>query len=190
MKGTGKGCTETEDPPFPEGAITLEDMKEACRDYDPIESYPLAVDNFRKARGISSPDAQSEADIDLCEEQQVQQLVAMFLNPWQCRLPNPESKVITPEKRPVVLGRFEKMTHGLHDWWERYAEVLPSVKVRLPTVADDEIERCLELFEALCDVRVADEVNYKGKCFGDVAASKTLHILRPQSARVTMARGE
>jgi hypothetical protein len=61
-----------EDPPFPKGAITLEDLEDledACRDYDPIESYPLAVNNFRKARGIGSPDEQPAGAIDLCEEQ-------------------------------------------------------------------------------------------------------------------------
>ena len=164
-----------EDPPF---AITREGLEKACRDYDAIADYNRALNSFRKARGISSPEAQSEADIDLGDEQQFKELVALFLNKWQCRLPNPESKYVKPKNRHRVLKRFEKMTHGLHDWWQRYEEILPGCDARLHTAEDAEIEECLELFDALCDVPVADDEKYKRK-YSDVAASKTLYVMRP-----------
>ena len=159
--------------------IKWERLEQACRDYDDIADYNRALNSFRKARGISSPDAQSEADIDLRDEQQVKELIALFLNRWQCSLPNPESKYARPKNRDRVLTRFEKMTHGLHDWWQRYAEILPGCDARLHTAEDAEIEECLELFDALCDVPVADEEKYKRK-YSDVAASKTLYVMRPR----------
>lgn len=173
------GCAESENPPFPNGEITLKGLRDACIKYHAIESYPLAVNNFRKARHIGEVDAQSAGDIDLREEQQVKELIALFLNPWQCRLPNPDGKNIKPEKLPLILERFKRTHLGLAAWWERYAETLPGLEARLLTADDGDIERCLELFEELCDVRIAVEVNYKRKYFGDVAASKTLYILRP-----------
>jgi len=158
--------------------IKRERLEQACRDYDRIEDYKRALNNFRKARGISSPDAQSEVDIDLSDEQQLKELVALLLNKWQCSLPNPESKYARPKNRDRVLKRFEKMTHGLHDWWQRYEEMLPGCDARLHTAEDAAIEECLELFDALCDVRVADEEKYKRK-YSDVAASRTLYVMRP-----------
>lgn len=173
------GCAETEDPPFPEREITLSDLENACGTYDAVVSYARAVDNFRRSRGIYIKVDESQKLVDLGVEQHARDLIKLFLNPWQCRLPNPDKREHDPEKRRLIRERSKRMCSELAAWWERYAERLPKVESRLCEAEDDEIEACLEPFEALCDVRIANEVNYKRKYFGDVAASKTLYILRP-----------
>lgn len=174
------GCAETENPALPDGPLLIEDLAAACLKYerDP-HNYTQAVHNFREALGIDVKVDETARNIDLSRDEHCRHLINLFLNPWQCRLPNPESNEKNQQKRELILERYARTYPGLADWWRSFHEMLPAASERLVDASDDDLKRCVEPFEELCDVQVADEQLYKRKSYGEVAASKTLYILRP-----------
>jgi hypothetical protein len=170
----------TENPPLPSGPLLIADLSAACLAYElDLHNYTKAVRNFREAIGIDPGLDESSLQIDLARDDHCRHLIDLFLNPWQCRLPNPERRETDLQKRAQVLERYARTYAGLADWWLGSQESLPDPSLRLAAASDDDMKRCNDLYEALCDVQVADEKEYKRKAFGEVAASKTLYILRP-----------
>ena len=174
------GCAESENPPLPHGPLQIKDLASACLDYErDSHNYTRAVHNFRKAVGIDVGDVETFRKVDLSRDEHCRHLINLFLNPWQCRLPNPEKRETDLERRELILERYARTYPGLADWWHGFGEILPAASERLVDASDDDLKQCVEAFEELCDVQVADEQRYRRKSYGEVAASKTLYILRP-----------
>lgn len=174
------GCADKENPPLPEGPLLVKDLAAACLDYErDAHNFTRAVHNFRQAVGIDVKVDETSLNIDLSRDEHCRHLISLFLNPWQCRLPNPERREMDQQRRELILERYARTYAGLADWWRSFHEMLPEVTERLVDASDDDLKRCVEPFEELCDVQVADEQLYKRKFYSEVAASKTLYILRP-----------
>lgn len=171
---------ETENPPLPAGPLELKDLAAACVEYElDRHNFTQAVHNFREAIGVGASLDESCSEIDLARDDHCRHLINLFLNPWQCRLPNPEKRETDLRKRAQTLERYARTYPGLADWWLNFSELLPDPSMRLAAASDADLRRCNDLYEELCDVQIADEETYRRKAFGEVAASKTLYILRP-----------